>query len=283
MTQTIYGDVLFLIDFSMDFLSLYVCGRICACRMRLFRLCAAASTGALFSVAVLFVPISAAPRFLLAALFAVTMCAAAFGKRRVIRNSAVFCFISFAISGSVTALLSLFGKLDPGYDVLIYGNARSLRADVPVILLFVFAAVSAIFALILGSVFRRQSSKRTALIRCGFGDKQIEFEGLVDSGDLLREPMSGSPCLIVKAERLEGVLPEGIFSYIKGGLCGKAPENISGLRAVPVNTAGGSGVLFAVRPDLLDVDGTGRRAYIALDMTDGDFGGYGALVPNEVL
>ena len=56
MTEEIYGDVLFLINFSMDFLSLFITGKIMHLKMNKWRLLASATVGGVYGVASLFFP-----------------------------------------------------------------------------------------------------------------------------------------------------------------------------------------------------------------------------------
>ena len=51
MEQVVYGDVLFIINFSMDFLSLYVTAKFIHLRLRLVPAIAAAAIGAVYGVA----------------------------------------------------------------------------------------------------------------------------------------------------------------------------------------------------------------------------------------
>ena len=50
MEQVVYGDVLFIINFSMDFLSLYVTAKFIHLRLRLVPAIAAAAIGAVYGV-----------------------------------------------------------------------------------------------------------------------------------------------------------------------------------------------------------------------------------------
>ena len=54
MEQVIYADVLFAVNFSMDFLSLYLTGKVFRARMRPVPLTLAAGIGALYGTASLF-------------------------------------------------------------------------------------------------------------------------------------------------------------------------------------------------------------------------------------
>ena len=48
--ETVYADLLFLIDFSMDFLTLYIVSRVMKQKIKLIRMCSASAMGGVYSV-----------------------------------------------------------------------------------------------------------------------------------------------------------------------------------------------------------------------------------------
>ena len=77
MTEEIYGDVLFLINFSMDFLSLFITGKIMHLKMNKWRLLASATVGGVYGVASLFFPLDGVLLVLANVVCAFMMCLAA--------------------------------------------------------------------------------------------------------------------------------------------------------------------------------------------------------------
>ena len=110
MQETVYCDVLFLIDFSIDFLALYICGKISLKRMSSIRLSLASAIGAVFSVLILALSFHRIINLLLGLLICTLMCRIAFGKINVLKNSLLYILINFAISGGITALFSIINS-----------------------------------------------------------------------------------------------------------------------------------------------------------------------------
>ena len=73
---------------------------------------------------------------------------------------------------------------------------------------------------------------------------------------------------------------------MKNGAASLSSENVGKLRVIPSRTVTGNGILLAAVPEKLDLltgnTWESRRALIAVDFSDGDFGGFEALVP-EIL
>ena len=105
---------------------------------------------------------------------------------------------------------------------------------------------------------------------------------LVDSGNLLKEPISGDPVLIV-ASSVAPRLPDDVVAYLLNG-SGEPPSRIAHrVRIIPAKAVTGVGLLRAIRPDELFVNGEKRRAYISLrDAGKGAFGTYDGVIPSSI-
>ena len=94
MTQIVYADLLFLVNFSMDLLCFFVTGRLLHKDTRMWRMIVASALGGVYSVAVLFLPLGTLTAVLLDLLFCAFMCLCAFG----IKNGGAFgYFMSFSV------------------------------------------------------------------------------------------------------------------------------------------------------------------------------------------
>ena len=84
--MTVYGDLLFLINVSMDFLCFYICCLLLRCPLPLFRTCVASALGGVYSVAALFIVASPLASFLLDVLCCAWMCIAVFWSKKTRRS-----------------------------------------------------------------------------------------------------------------------------------------------------------------------------------------------------
>ena len=114
MTEEIYGDVLFLINFSMDFLSLFITGKIMHLKLKAWRVLVAASIGGVYGVAALFFPFDGIPLVFANIACAAVMCFAAFRSRGKISSVFLCCLLFYGVGmllgGAMTALYSRIGK-----------------------------------------------------------------------------------------------------------------------------------------------------------------------------
>ena len=157
MEEEIYADVLFIINFSMDFLSLYIVGRLMHFRMKAGRVILGASLGALYGVLELLLGGPSLLKTALTLAVLLGMCAAAFGRhspRTYFASTALTFGVSMLIGGMMT---SAFLKLGANTSYIeIGGTIATVFGDLPVMQFAVFALLSALATWGVGKLFRRK-------------------------------------------------------------------------------------------------------------------------------
>ncbi len=286
MVEEIYGDVLFIINFSMDFLSLYMVGKLLHIPMRAWRVMLGASVGAAYGVVELLLTLDRFFSFLLTAGVMLFMCLVAYGvqkKRRYLLTMALFCGVNMLMGGMMTAAFVKLGAYEQYIE--IGGDIHTVFGDMPIWFFAILAALSALATWGLGRVFRRERGVRTVKLRVSLGGNETEMTALLDSGNLLSEPLSGTPVILVK-EKDAVFFPPVLLSAMRQGMASMDVNAMMRLRYVPMKTAAGAGLLTAAVPEALFLELGGkweaRQALLAVDFTEGDYGGLPALVP-EIL
>ena len=125
-----------------------------------------------------------------------------------------------------------------------------------------------------------------------FGGKKATLLCLCDTGNLLREPISGRPCAVATPESLSALLPPYILSGLKDGVPADRmilkckDESARSLRMIPAHTASGSSILLGFIPDAVYVDlGRGKKrveAAIAIGQVTASGDSICALLPSEL-
>ena len=284
--EEIYADVLFIINFSMDFLSLYIVGRLMHLRMRTGRVIFGASLGALYGVLELILDGSAHVKLLVTMGVLCLMCYIAFGRVRL-RTYAASVALTFGVGMLIGGIMtSAFLKLGNNASyVEIGGTVATVWGDLPIWKFALFALISALITWGLGKLFRRKWAIRTCILRVRFDGRDRELTALVDSGNLLEDPVSGTPVIFLKEKAAVG-LPRDMLFAMKNGVASLSACDVGSLRVIPTGTVNGSGIMLAAVPERVSLRADGawesRRALIAVDFTGGDYGGFDALVP-EIL
>ena len=291
MEKTVYIDLLFLINFSMDFLCFYISARIISVRFSVPRATLAAALGGAYGGAALFIPSNTILAVALDVAVCLAMCFIAFGKDKskghnILFSSLVYFSVSMALGGFMTALFNLLNRM--GFSELVTNESEG--DGISVWLFALLAIVSALFTLVGGRSFRRRSAVRSAEVRVRYRGKEKKLRAIVDSGNLLREPISGRACIAVDADVLSGLVPDAVIQAAHdgkiGALDGVGQGIAKNVRLVPARTATGERLMIAIRADSVLID-TGKGgyesdAYLVLSKLDA-LSGVEALVPSELL
>ena len=286
MEQTVYIDLYFMINFGMDFLCFFLTGKLLSLRLPLWRCVLASALGGIYACVSLLTFVDAPLSIALDVIACVLICAAAFlnkgGLRHLPANALVFSAVSVLLGGVMSALFSVFNKI--GLDRLLGSeeDADGLSVWLFLLLALLGGAVTAFG----GRGLLKKSVRKRCRLELRYGEKSKVFSALCDSGNLLREPISARPCVIVELRAARAMLPSDVCEAIEQkSTASLREENARRLRVIPISTVSGGGMMYAFRMDSVRVD-SGKGFYeadaFAAFCTEEIKGGVDALVPAEI-
>lgn len=275
----VYIDVLFLLNFAVDYLLLLASARITGEMISRMRLGLGALLGAGYAAALFLPGCEWLSRPLCKICSAVLMVLIGFGKsKRLLRLILVFFAVSAALGGVILAL-QLFGAggltlengvLYTGFDIRI---------------LLVTAILSYV---ILSIVFERaarhgreQMDLCTACLK--IEEKSLNLTVLIDTGNTLTDPINNQPVMVAEARALQELIPKGVDPTDPVGSLDRLKDEVikKRFRLLPYRAVGiENGMLLSVRTDSVVI---GKREWkgllVALSPTPvSDGGGYQALI-----
>lgn len=248
--RVIYLDVLLVLNFCMDYCILRAAagigGRPCPVR----QLCAASGFGAAYAAGSVLVPmLSALPVRLLSCAAMAGIAFSARSARQLLRQTLLVMLVSFVFGGCVIALEQVSGT------VLSAGGALYAPVSRKVLLISAGLAYG-----LSGLVFRGQARANrphgeTICMSCGGKIQEVHL--LVDSGNTLRDPVTGCPVFVLTRAAALRVLPENVqFLPLLLGKDNAAElvqraqqEGAAGWRLVSFQSIGGGGLMPCFRPD----------------------------------
>ena len=283
----VYGDLLFLINFSMDFLCFYLSCLLLHRKMKVGRTCAASILGGIYSVASLFILVSGSISFVIDALMLVLMCLIAYGVRKtgvktLIKSVFLYFFVSALLGGLMTALFSLFNNLE--FIKEIEGSGDGIDVWVFVVL----AIIGSFFAMNGGKVLRRSFSEKSVLLKI---ESEIGAEticALVDSGNLATEPISGKSVVFVSVEKCKKIIEKSLYNAIINNSIFDDVEFsvLNKIRFVPTKVLLGSSLLPAVKfKKVILINGKHEKeisVYVAF-VNQEALGKYDAIISHETI
>ncbi len=288
MTEYIYGDVLFIINFSMDFLSLFIVGKIMHFRMSVLRMICAASIGAFYGVASLFIDVGAVLTVLIELFAALAICFVAHYHGSLVKffgTTALFYGVSFALGGIMSAIYSKIGVYKSYIE--IGGSINTVFGDIDFSVFVILAALSALFTFFIGRAAQRKLTHKFCGIKLTYAGKEYEFSGFFDTGNLISEPITGTPVIFFSSDAAEKIDGGALLFMSAVRDLSELGETPRGVRFIPLTGVSGGGVALAVRPEKFSFrigkKYEERSVLISGNAAVRDFCGADALVPTEIV
>ncbi len=277
--QTLYVDVYFLINFSVDLLSLYFAARIVKLPTTVIRIMLGAGVGAIIAIANIFVGEEwfGYVGLFLGFILMILITAGRVSLYRKIKYAFCFSVVEMLVGGFV---YFMYGFLDGRLLGLIDGEMgggenRSLLLFAVIVLMSI-----GVFKCLI-SVFSFSSGSSYVNVSVNVMGKKINGEALVDSGNIASDPLDNRSVMLLGgdvAEKLIGVPASEMLDASR-----LTEELQKKIRFIPVSFGGVRKVLVGFRPDSVAVLADGKEELIdvtlAIDIEGGKYGGTNMLIP----
>ncbi len=277
----VYIDRVFALNLAVDYLLLVCTARLAGAPLERGRLLGCAALGGAYAVAVFLPGMEVLGNPLVKLLVGLGMSYLAFRPlRRSWRLTALFFVLSGALGGLMLGVGLALGSPAVLFHRLYYANISW-----PV-LLGTTAAMVLLLYLIFGQGARHGGGELMT-ITVSIHHHQHQLPALHDTGNTLRDPISGQPVLVIEQTALEALCDQETYAILKSSA---APEEKmaqlhccdrgQGFTLLPFRSVGkSSGLLLAVRSDYIQVGGV-TYPHILVAISEGklsDGGSYQAL------
>ncbi len=256
----IYIDVLFIINFLIDFMLFYTSAHLAGKRIHKMRFFLACFSGGIYSVCIFF------PRlgFFQSAIIKIIVSSLLVRIAFRIKNFKDFLFVlgifyavNFVFAGGITAAM-YFTDFGAKTDVILSGG--SLYIDLPVLRLLIITSIITTL-LRRGIRFLRKSLQKRGIISkltVFESGKAAEIYGIIDTGNSLYS--HGLPVCVVQFSAIAGILPKDISRAIEtGNIAGAiSSSNVTWakkLRLVSYSSIGTkNGILIGFIPEKVSIE-----------------------------
>lgn len=237
--MVVYGEILFAENMIIGGVILYITGEIhglsASSKMQKLRVSAGSLLCGLFSM-IIFLPVRMPLTLLAEAGFAMGVCYVVFGRQKLWQRALTFLLVTYFMGGMTMGLLLLTHNSGMYTAVGIY------TGDMKASLLALFVGITLftskqVIKTVANKKFYRQHRYTVCIL---LGEIQLQAEAFLDTGNGLRDPISGKSVAVADEklwQRMEehGLLQEERFCVI------------------PYEAVGGGGILEAVRVDALHI------------------------------
>lgn len=253
MDKVIYIDVLLSVNFLVDWFLIRLAGKLGGAKSSKIRICLGALIGSLFSLTILLPRMNAIFSYLFSAMCAAVMCAVSFGVKRIKTTFRAFMWLYMLSACYAGIMIAVWFLLCPsGMEI----NNGFVYLDIkPEAIILCAVLCYAVISLL--SRYGKIKNKDTVHCRLLIEHKgrKASLDGLVDTGNLLTEPISGLPVIIAASDAVSDIVPSSLCSFKTGAAYVKGEK----LRLVPYKTIAGDNLGAAFLPDRITVICNGEQ------------------------
>ncbi len=243
--MTIYLDVILLENICMNYIILFATGLIAKVNIKQFRVILSSLLGGIYAI-LTFAPIlEIYSNIIFKFLISIIMVYIAFNPKNIkilIREIILFYLISFAFGGCAFCLLYFIKP----QDILMRNGYLTGTYPIKIALLggiVGFVIVNVAFKLVKAKISKNDMFCDVEIF---FKDKSVQIKAMIDTGNLLKDPISGMPVIVVEKSKLENIIPRGIIdnlNIILGGgkeevLSNEEQEYLPKFRVIPFSSLG---------------------------------------------
>ena len=259
---TIYIDVIFLENLIMNSIILYATSIILKIKAKIVRIIISSAIGSVYVIITYISEIGIYTSTISKVILSVVMVYIAFNPQNVKKLSKqllIFYLTSF-VFGGVSLYLIYFIKPQ---EILMKNGMLAGEYVLKVILLG--GIVAFIVIKISLKIIKTKISAKDMYckIKIKLNDKNIETRAMIDTGNLVKEPITNTPVVIVESTLLEGALPKEILYNLENILKGDfsnisdniQQQYISKLKCIPFTSLGKqNGMLVGIRAEEIEVE-----------------------------
>lgn len=282
--KTLYIDVYFLINFTVDILALYFAAVFSKVPTNAVRVVLSAVFGALSACLITLCVKTAILKLAVAVLSLFLMGILGTKRVRLVRKmkfTVAFIIFSALVGAGVFFIWGILDTYVYGYVNSVVGTG--VNRKILIFALIVLLSIG-IFRILI-SLFSANEAEGSVEIEIKIGSKSVRAQAFIDSGNLAVDPMDMKPVLLIKRKIAEAIIPKSVIELCDPDLIDR--EMRCRIRLIPIARGDKTCVLVGVRADSVAVICGERtepiRVNIAIDKEGGSYGGYDMLIPSAAL
>lgn len=250
MEIEVYADLLFLVNAGMDWMCFTLTGWVLHRKLSGWRTAIGAALGGMYAVASLLFDVGRTTALGLDLAVCLLICAVVFAEippsgREIGAATATYFVLSMLLGGVITALYNLLNRLR------LPEHLPSDEEGPSAWLFVILALTGSAITLWGGRAFRRSTSVRLCSVTVTLDGRQVTLEGMVDTGNLLRDPLSGRAVICAEKAKLSAILSPALTRALESGGIESLTSHADAkrFRLIPAGTATGQGILTGFLPD----------------------------------
>lgn len=260
--MTIYLDVVIVENLIMDAIIIYATAIVLKVKIRHLRIIISSLIGAIYSVLSYISDLEIYNNLFLKIFLSIVMVYIAFSPQNIktlMKQILIFYLTSFLFGGVAFALIYVIKPQE-----ILMKNGLFLGMY-PLKTVFLGAIVATAILITAFKVVKSNITKKDMMcnVSIELNNKTVNIKTMIDTGNMLKEPISGLPVIVVENTALYELIPKEILDNlddILGGDFQKIPDNIKStyiakLKWIPYSSLGKqNGMLVGIKADKVIVE-----------------------------
>lgn len=273
--MTIYLDIVLFENIflnSIIILSTAIIGKV---QIKIIRILIASFIGGIFAIGNYIIKLNSFWGIIFKMIISIIMMKIAFNKctsKKLIKQLIYFYLVSFTFGGIAFMLLFFINPK----DIIIKSN--HLVGVYPLKVAIMSGIVGFIVFVVISKIVKNNLNKKSIIcdIEIFYNGNTEKIKTMIDTGNLLKDPISQNDVIIVEKDSLKSVISKDILDNIQAILQGKwlETENVHSykLKLIPFSSLGNdNGLLIGFKPDYIKI--YSEEEYIRNDVLVGIYDG----------
>lgn len=257
--MTVYIDIVFFENLLLNYIILFSTAIISKSKINVNKIFLASILGSIYSILNYLIHIPNMMNLIIKLSMSIVIVLIAFNSNKIpiiIKQLVFFYLVSFTFGG-VSFMLLFF--INP-QDLIIDGD--HFVGTYPIKIALIGGIIGFIVIIITSKIIKDRLSKKAMIceLEIFYKGKSKKINTMIDTGNLLKEPITGCDAIIVEKESLEDIADKDILDNIENILKGKwikDNKTISyNLKIIPYSSLGNeNGLLIGFKPDYIKIYG----------------------------
>lgn len=291
----VYIDIILLENLCMNYIILFATAYIMKLKISHIRLVASSGIGAIYSIMLYMQILPIYSNLIMKIVLSIAMVYIAYMPRNIkniVKQLIIFYLISFAFGGCAFALLYFIKP-----ENIIMKNGVYI-GTYPIKIALLGGIVGFVVTYIAFKIIKNRASKKDIIypLEIKINEQSISLNALLDTGNMLKDPITLMPVIVVEKEMLYDFLPTEILNNLEkiiGGdtkeITEKNVEYMSKFRIIPYSSIGRqNGLMLGFKADKVkitidDEEKEVNNAIIGIFNESFNSNTYSALISLEIL
>lgn len=261
--MTIYLDIVLIENLCMNYIILFAVGYLLKIKMNHIRLILSALLGGVYAILAYMEILEIYSNVIFKIILSVVMVYLAYNARNIkmlVKELVFFYLTSFVFGGCAFALLYFIKP----QEILIRNG--SYVGTYPLKVAILGGIVGFTITVIAFHFMKKRFTKKDMFcnITIYFSQKCVKTTALLDTGNMLKDPITSMPVIVVEKEILTNILPDSIINNLNKIVGGDVPkevyedenlEYITKFRVIPFSSIGKTnGMLLGFKANKVEID-----------------------------